>query len=570
MKWILPAPSLQKNIIEALFESRGISDRQKFLNPQIQDLYNPFLMHGITDFVSLIDEFRKKRTNIFIHGDFDVDGITATAILWRFLRNELGMNVTPFIPNRFTDGYGLTDESVEQIINLGGEVIISVDCGIKDIDIINKYRDRIKFIITDHHTLIKSDSIDEYPESKVEGDYLISKYALCTVHPKLDQNYPFPEISGSMVAFKLCLALWEKFSLESDIQKYTLYAGLGTVCDVMPLVDENRIIVKLALDEVKKNKTPGIQAILDISNTKSEEVKAYHFGFVIGPRLNASGRLDSAMKSLRLLCTDSLLNARTLATQLNDLNIQRQELTQNLLLEAEEFIRNQKGKKIFYAYGEDWPEGIIGLIAGRLTEKYNRPVLVASINEKIVKGSARSIDGFNIAKNLGYFREYLDRFGGHEKAAGFSLQKDNLEVFFEKFQQNSQEIISETMLEPRINVDLNLDLSITSMEDILSISSFEPFGYGNPRPTFLVEKSTILDVQNFGKENQHTKLILKAQNTLFEGIVFGSKENINRENFNKSKLIDIVGKVDITSFRNVSKINFLIDDLKVSDLNHIA
>lgn len=301
MNWILPERK-NTSIVEALFESRGIKDKELFFNPTTDHLHDPFLLHGMDEAVKVIDDAIKKKKKIFIHGDFDVDGITATSILWQFLYKEMKADALPYIPNRFTDGYGLSENSVQEMIKQGAELIITVDCGVKDLDIIHKYSDKAKFIITDHH-IIRKDADEENENGKVVGDYLISKDALAVVHPQLSSNYPFKEICGAGVSWKVACALNEKLDVGVDMLKYIDLAALGTVCDVMPLVDENRAIVSLGLKQLAKTEHIGLKELMRVAQINTAP-DSYHLGFVIGTRLNASGRLETAMDGVRLLTTN--------------------------------------------------------------------------------------------------------------------------------------------------------------------------------------------------------------------------------------------------------------------------
>src|SRR5260221_902803 len=395
MKWILPEQN--EKLIPWLLKSRGITNLQTFANTNVDDLYDPLLIYGAEEAAKVIYDFAKTKKKIFIHGDFDVDGITATSIMWQFLYRDLKANALPYIPSRFNEGYGLSEESITNIIDAGGELIITVDCGVKDVELIKKYSDKIKFVITDHHTVL--DYLPGAEGTKQVGDFMVSSSALAVVHPRLG-DYPFKEICGAVVSWKVCSAINNVFDLKVDVNKYLDLAAIGTICDIMPLVDENRIIVKEGLKKLATTQNLGLRVIMDGLKLDRNKIDTYHIGFLIGPRLNASGRLDTALDAVRLLTTTDRSYAQSLFLKLNDLNTKRQALTQEHLTLAEKQIAEQLENKILFVYGEDWPEGIVGLIAGKLTEKYNRPVIAGSIHDNIFKASARSIENFHIAEQL--------------------------------------------------------------------------------------------------------------------------------------------------------------------------
>lgn len=398
MKWILPKKT-DSDVFEQLLNSRTIQDKEKYFNPSLKHLYDPFLMSGMNAAVSTISKALKDKRKIFIHGDFDVDGISATSILWQFLYRDLNADVIPYVPNRFTEGYGLSDESIKAIIEQGGDLIITVDCGVKDIELVSKYSNKISFIITDHHTIREYDSNNLVENSKKIGNLIVSSKAKAVVHPQLG-DYPFTEICGATVAWKLCSALNISLNTGIDIYKYLDLTCLGTICDVMPLIDENRIIVKYGLDRLRKTQNIGLKTMIEYLKLEPQSIDTYHIGFMIGPRLNASGRMQSAMDAVRLLTTQDNKFALEIVKKLDGLNTERQTLTQKYFELAEEQLKDNLDKKLLFVYGEEWPEGILGLIAGKLTEKYCRPAIAASINGEKVKGSARSIEEFHIANNL--------------------------------------------------------------------------------------------------------------------------------------------------------------------------
>jgi single-stranded-DNA-specific exonuclease len=575
MKWILPNKSNATTLFDQLLQNREIKDLDRFLNPKEDQIYDPFLLYGMENTVKALKEAIESRKKIFIHGDFDVDGITATSIMWDFLYNHAKADVLPYIPNRFDQGYGLSESSIEEIIYQGGELIITVDCGIKDIDLVNKYKDKVDFIITDHHTLLEIDSeakevFRNDSKFKVVNDYVISADAFAVVHPKLNSNYPFTEISGAVVSWKVCCAINEYLDLGVDMNHYIELAALGTVCDIMPLIDENRTIVSLGVSKIRQTQNKGIRALLDVSGVSLDSVDTYHFGFVIGPRLNASGRLKSALDAVRLLTTNSSNYAREIATDLNILNQKRQQITKELLDLAEAQISKEKNSKLLVTYGKDWPEGIVGLIAGRLTEKYSRPSLVGSLKNDLIKGSARSTSVFNIAHALKKSAHLLERYGGHAQAAGFSVLERNMLNFKNFIQDLATTSLVEDNLEKTLTIDGIIDLSTLSVELVKSLNRLAPFGLGNPTPVFAVMNIKPIRIQTLGKLNNHMKFFVKSgPYGVLECITFNFKDqfsaDIDLTNLLSDKMFDVAGTLEVDRWNGDEKIVMKVKDIRLSN-----
>ena len=563
MKWILPSNE-NGDLIETLFSSRGIKDKEKFLNPKFEDLSSPFDIFGIDSAVKTISEAIKKKKKIYIHGDFDVDGITATTIMWNFLYRDLNANVIPFIPNRFTDGYGLSEENIKNIISAGGNLLITVDCGVKDIELVNKYADKIDFIITDHHTLRKSDE-EKVLGSKIIGDYLVSSKAKAVVHPQINKELVFKEICGAAVSWKVCSALNEYLKSGVDMKKYLDLVALGTVCDVMPLVDENRIFVKLGIDEMRFTKNVGLKTLMEISGVDIPTLTSYHLGYVIGPRLNASGRLGSAMDAVRLLTTNSQKYAIELASKLNELNKERQDLTIKYLDIAENLLLQNRDNKIHFIYGEEWPEGIVGLIAGRLTEKYNKPVLVGSLKDGVIKGSARSIPSFNIAENLKLLNSFLLKFGGHSQAAGFSLNQNSYLEFDSRLKEIAELSITSDDLERKLFIDMVVNERDLDIQVANSIQALEPFGASNLNPLFALLSSTINSgIKFIGKDSSHAKFYL-GDNRAIECIFFNYKDKFNSLPSSTARKFDIAGNIELNSWNGNEKLVLKVKEMRESE-----
>ncbi|MCS7317402.1 MAG: DHHA1 domain-containing protein [Candidatus Dojkabacteria bacterium] len=559
--WQVIGKHITKNVIDEILILRNVGNKHAFLYPSLSHLSDPFDMFGTLEFVKYIDYLTKnKQKKIFIHGDFDVDGISATALLWRFLSKELNLDAIPIIPNRFQDGYGISENTIKKILDLGGNVLISVDCGIKDIDIINKYSHQIDFIVTDHHTPLEGNTNTEVSskDNTIQiNKFILPKGAKIIVHPMLSEKNTNIEICGSMVVFKLCMAMNEFFKLNANLEEYSVYPCLGTICDVMPLTQENRIIVKIGIDQLRTGKHIGIQSLARKAKINIKNINAYHLGFIIGPRLNASGRIESATDALRLLCTNSKEYADLIAEKLEDLNKTRQNLTNTYLQLAENYVLNQElyKNKIIIILGEKWPEGIIGLLASKLSEKYERPVIVGSIIEDIIKASARSnLNNLHITKEISKISNLLIKHGGHEKAAGLTLKTENKELFIRKL----TEMFNYTLVLPDQNtqkliIDASISINIDTISELYNIELLEPFGYQNPEPIFLIEKNKINTVTYYGKNKNHTKLNISPNDYMYsiDSILFNARlDNYMNIQDTTSKYIDIVGKFRIQKYND--------------------
>ncbi len=559
MEWILPEQN-NAPLIEWIFSSRNIDpNNSSFFNPQLSDLHSPLLLSDVKKVAVIIKEFLGTDRKIFIHGDFDVDGITATSIMWQFLFRDLGLNALPYIPSRFTEGYGLSEESINRIIEMGGELIITVDCGVKDASLIKEFSNKIKFIVTDHHTLLSDQ--EKVEGGKLAGEYLIPDKALAVCHPKLN-NYPFRELCGAAVSWKVCSAVNEILKKDIDMTKYLDLVAIGTVCDIMPLIDENRTLVKLGLEKLKRTSNLGIRNIFDYLKIPLNSIDTYHLGFVLGPRINATGRLEDAMDGVRLLTTQDHKMALKMALKLDSLNSERQLLTQKFIELAEEQIQSQINDNLFFIYGDGWPEGIIGLIAGKICEKYHRPVIVGSLKDGRIKASARSIESFNIAQNLSDLSALLLSHGGHTQAAGLSFAKDNLDKFVPAIKNAANSIISQADLIKKLRIDGLATLADINLDTHNKLSSLSPFGMANKKPVMALRNVSADQLRVFGKENNHIKFIFNTDNGPTEALGFYKAQEL--ENFGIGNKIDIAGTIEKNDWNGTQSTYIKIDDIKHS------
>lgn len=558
------------NDIEAqILFNRGItnsSDALKFFTPDINDLQSPDKIFGAKKAAKQIVKALKAHEKIVIYGDYDVDGISATSILFDYLYRDLKADVVPYVPDRFEEGYGLSKIGLDNVLELGAKLVITVDCGIKDAKLIKKYTDKnLKFIVSDHHTI---------PVDKKSGDFEVSKTALAVVHPSLDKKYKYNNICATTVVWKLVQLIHEEAAKhglskkEINFNKYLDIVALATVCDIMPLKDENRIIVNEGLKLIHNHEENfGIKALSNIAQVNSDLFDAYHFGFVIGPRLNAAGRIEHALDGVRLLTSKDDLKIRNLASKLNDLNFKRQQITKKMLEEAMVDAQKQvdEGKKLIFVSSDTWNEGIVGLVASKINEKFHLPVLVANFSDGFVKGSARSINGFDITNAISLNAELLEKFGGHNQAAGFKLKELN----FDKFKSNIQEYASLMITPEMISKELNIDLVITTddatMDTIKSIAKFKPFGYGNPEPIVVVKDTRIYGTPTaIGQDKRHLKFSILSSNHEFISVIgFNMIDKI--DTIKTDSLYDLAGVLDINVWNGRTSIQIILRDLKPSD-----
>lgn len=563
MKWIIPNNQNSGSIIDRVLQNRKISDKDSFLNPSGFQIHSALLLHDVEEAAKVIIQAVKAKKKIFIHGDFDVDGVTATTIMWRFLHYDLNANVIPYIPDRFSEGYGLSEDSINSIVNQGAELIITVDCGVKDIDIVNKYSKKVDFIITDHHTVAQLEDLAgdnfEQDNARIVGDHVVSSKAKAVVHPGLAE-YPFREICGAAVSWKVCCAVNEIGNFGIDMMKYIDLVAFGTVCDVMPLIDENRAIVSLGLERMRKTNNIGLKRLLSNAGVEKKDINVRTLGFALGPRINAAGRMSHAINAVRLLSTESEELASKLSSELSGLNLQRQEITQSLLDLALEQAEGQKNNKIIFVHGEDWPEGIIGLIAGRLAKQFYRPAIAGSMANNIIKASARSIPGFDISKALRDSSALLKRFGGHNQAAGLQLEMNNLESFANNINKYASENLTEDHLTPKVIVDTEAEINEINFEVANLLASMEPFGEQNQLPVIKLNGIKPEYISLFGKDRNYIKFYNQDHKHL-QFISFSEGQSFYNK-LQKNAEFDLVGNIEINSWNGNEELRLRVIDIK--------
>ncbi len=516
---------------------RGIDSpdsAKKFLNPTREMLRSPFLMKDMEKAVEILIRARENREKVIVHGDYDVDGTTGTAVFYTFLKDN-GWIVNYYIPKRVDNGYGIQPQFVEEIAQQGYKILLTVDCGITAYDAIGKAKELgLTVIVTDHHqpkeTLPNADAV---------------------INPKrADDEYPFKEFAGVGVAYKVISAIAEKLGLHySVVDEFLDIVALGTVADMVELVDENRYIVKEGLKRLNLSSKIGIRRLtqkLGISYISSRDI-----GYRIAPKLNAAGRLDSPDDAFKLLITEDEADANELVELLVGYNTERQNIESRIFADATRKIESEGLDKnpIIVVHGEKWHLGVIGIVATRLVHIYNKPVLVISVENGTGRGSARSVEGVNIIEILERFRDLFEDFGGHTMALGFTMRSENIPIFIS---QISEKISEEDLKKERIIwIDDRVSVDSINEEFIKSLELLEPYGHGNPEPVFLIENCSIEKYKYFGDSGNNLRITLKGKEKTLEGIGFGvsrSLADVFGVHLNVLKL-DVVGNIRLSDYK---------------------
>lgn len=480
-----------------------------YLNATISDMHDPFLMKDMDRACGFIIDALENNKSVLIVGDYDIDGVCASAILVKGLLS-IGLNVSWRLPNRVKDGYGLNMSIIDEAVFSDIDMIITCDNGIaaKD-EIAHAKESGIDVIVTDHH---------EIPfEGEGENKKYIMPDCLCIIDPhRVDDTYPYKNICGAMVAYKLILALQKKLPDKITPALTDMLfdlAAVATVGDVMPLLDENRVIVKYGLRSIKNTKNIGLSALIDETGIKRERLSAYHIGFIIGPCINAVGRLDSADTALKLLLTDDQKEAKDLAKKLKEANDKRKQITEEKIKEASDIVdkgsdgHDYSKDTVLILYINDCHESIAGLIAGKLKERYAKPTIVFTDANDCIKGSGRSIEAYDIFANLSKFKELFIKFGGHPMACGLSMEKQNFEKFRHLVNEDSN--LTQEDLTLKYYIDIDMPINYVSKELLNELEKLEPFGQGNASPLFAQKNLEILSRKQNAKGNMVT-LFLKS------------------------------------------------------------
>lgn len=540
-------------IIARILLSRGIETTEQvrdYLNPSLSALHDPFLLPDMEAAAQRLALAVKNHEKICIHGDYDVDGVTGAALLIRALR-ALGAAVEYRLPHRKQEGYDIKTTTVEDAAANGIRLIVTCDCGINAIGPVERANELgVDVIITDHHE----------PGSVLPP-------ALAVINPKRhDADYPFPELAGVGVAYKLAQALVRTLDSneESFKARFIDLVTLGTVADVVPLVGENRAFVKHGLAAVASSKKVGIQTMLKVANLTGKPLNTYYMAFVLAPRINAMGRMDDATKALELLLTSDEGKAGLLAEEMERHNSDRKAEQERIMREAVEQVeaKDLENTRVLVLSAEGWNVGVVGIAAGKISEQYCRPTILLNRDELdgIAYGSGRSVDGFNLLDGLRHCDSLLGKYGGHAAAAGLSLSLANLGDFEEKINAYAMEMLPEEELVPRILMDAELDISDLSRELVDEIALLEPFGEGNMEPVFMSRGVTVVDRQRVG-DGSHLRMRVRGSgNGSVSCIAFGLGEMESEVELGSA--VDLCYSVRLNSFNGVESVQLVVKGIR--------
>lgn len=544
------ALNVDENIAELLLQ-RGITDfnsAKKFFRPSLTDLHDPFLMKGMHDAVSRINKALLQNEKILIYGDYDVDGTTAVALVYSFFKNFTS-NISYYIPDRYLEGYGISTKGIDYAKSNNVGLIIALDCGIKSVDKIDYANSLgIDFIICDHHL----------PGNKIPE-------AIAVLDPKQgDCNYPYKELTGCGLGYKLCNA-FEKSNLQesSILDNYIDLVALSIAADIVPITGENRILAHYGLKKINSFSRSGFRAVLNQNKIK-KELTISDLVFVLGPRINAAGRIEHGSKAVELLVAETPENAEEIAKQINLTNSIRKDLDQNITLEAIKLIESDEAalnKKATVVYSENWHKGVVGIVASRLVEKFYRPTIVLTHSNGKITGSARSVKDFDVYEAIEACSDLLDQYGGHKYAAGLTLDPSNIDAFKSKFEQIVSANITEEMLIPELEIDCKIDFTQINDKFFRILKQFAPHGPGNMMPVFLSEK--VFDTGNARIVGvNHLKMELFQKNNpdfKIQAIAF-DKGNCLDEILS-GKPFSVCYQIQENNFNNRSTIQLIIKDI---------
>lgn len=566
-KWVVAAKKADFNligrqfhidpVIARLIRNRDVVGEEKikeYLLGTIDTIPSPWLMKDMKKAVDILEKKIQQQVKIRIIGDYDIDGVTSTYILLKGL-TRIGANVDTYIPDRVADGYGIHEHLIDRAESDKIDTIVTCDNGIAACAEIQMAKEKgMTVIVTDHH---------EIPYREENGERrVILPPADAILNPKqCDCLYPNKNLCGAVVAFKYITALYERFNIQKkELEDYYELVAIATVGDVMDLQGENRILVKEGLRRLPNTKNKGLQELIRANNLEDSKITAYHIGFVLGPCINASGRLDTAARSLALLNAPTKEEAAKLAGDLTALNQSRKALTEKGKEEAIQLIEitELKNDRVLVVYLPECHESLAGIIAGRLREKYHKPAFVLTRGEKCAKGSGRSIESYSMYDELVKCADLMVQFGGHPMAAGLSIEEENIEKFREQLNQNCT--LTEEDLRPKIVIDVAMPISYITKELVEQISLLEPFGKGNVKPIFAQKGLRVLDSNIIGKNKNVVKLkLLDPQGAIIEGIYFGEADDFM--NFIRERdSISVTYYPEINRFRGRESLQIIIQN----------
>ncbi|MCJ7839928.1 single-stranded-DNA-specific exonuclease RecJ [Lederbergia sp. NSJ-179] len=537
-------------IVATLLVNRGMITEEKaisFLHAENEDFHDPFLFQDMGKTVDRIQQAIDRQEPILIFGDYDADGVTSTTVLTETLL-QMGANVTYYIPNRFTEGYGPNKDALQKAYTNGIQLIITVDTGIAAIEEAKFAKEiGIDFIITDHH-----EAGNELPE------------AFSIIHPKIPGSiYPFKDLAGVGVAFKLAHAL------SGHLPEYLLdLAAIGTIADLVPLHGENRIIVKRGLKILASTPRLGLRELCEMAGTMISEVNEETVGFRIGPRLNAPGRLEHAGPAVELLKTKSPAEAKVLAEEIDRMNKERQMIVSNIADEAIQMVEQDflsEENKVIVIGKSGWNPGVIGIVASRLVEKFYRPTIILSFDHEtgLAKGSARSINGFNLFENLSSSSDILPHFGGHAMAAGMTLSIDHVDLLRHRLNEAANEQLEASDFIPITELDAAISLEEIDVESISQLNQLAPYGMGNPKPQILIEHVKVTNIKKIGANKNHLRMTLAQGDHLLDGI--GFQLGRMASDISPGSTASVIGELSINEWNNKKKPQIFLKDVAIKE-----
>ncbi|MCB2359409.1 single-stranded-DNA-specific exonuclease RecJ [Clostridium estertheticum] len=566
------SPVVAKILINRGFDNE--IDIRKFMRASIDDLYDPFLMKDMEKAIDIIRLAIENKEKIVVYGDYDADGVTSTVIMYKGLKRS-GANVEYYVPDREHEGYGINSDRIRKLNDEGFKVVLTCDNGIAAMEQVKLAKELgLIVIITDHHEL-------QFDENELGERTFKLPPADAVINPKQKEcNYPFKNLCGAGIAFKFVQALFIKIGIDVKFaNEFIEIAGIGTICDVVDLVDENRIIAKNALDMLTNTKNLGIRCLKEMLSINDKEIKCYHVGFQIGPCINATGRLESASISVELLLCEEENRAKELAKTLFDLNKKRQEMTTENVEEVIELIHNStfKNDKVLVIYKDTIHESIAGIVAGRVRETFNVPTIILTKGKATPKGSARSIKEYNLFEELIKCKELLEKFGGHPMAAGLSIKEENIENLRQKL--NLICTLTDEDIKPKIRIDQRMPLGKINYEMINELEQLEPFGKGNSSPLLAEKNIPILKIDILGKSANTIKIkcVIPGLNKTIDGIFFNrvdefiemledryGEEHMNYLTNPRGLKLDLIYSPQINEYNGRKSIQLKILEFKLS------
>ena len=534
-------------LLAGILLNRGIDDAvaaREFLHPENREYYDPYLLPDMAKAVKRIRAAIEAREQIVVYGDYDADGITATTVLLRTLQ-QLGGWADYYIPDRFTEGYGVNLEALKRMHSRGTSLVITVDCGIKSVEELRQMQDCMDFVVTDHH---------------LPGEELPPAVAVIDAH-RQDSEYPCAELAGVGIAFKLCQALWQSMKKTPAENPGLEIVALGTVADAVPLVDENRKIVAEGLRRMKDSSFVGIRALIEATGLGNREIDSTSIGFVLAPRINVAGRLKSARLSVELLLSENEDMAMEMAQQLNELNNTRKELKEEIQAMAEEQLKSMDidNARVIVVAGQDWHHGVLGLVASSLQEKYYLPTIVISVKDGVGKGSCRSIPGFNLFKALTSCQPALVQFGGHEMAAGLTVREENIDMLRDMLEEEAGRQMTAEQYIPSYDIDMEISPAEMTMEMVEELSLLEPCGMKNEPPLFACRGLGCINPELKGADARHLKFTVSDRGRLVDAIGFNMPEELERV---ARGGFDMVYSAGINEWRDVRNLQCMVRSLE--------